>query len=892
VRIHPLFAVALFLYACNAEPGSPAVEIRPEAPTTSDLIEVVVTGEAIDPDGDEVQYTYQWSLDGQEVANLTGNTVTADRTERGQVWSVVVTAFDGAKPGVPASAEVEVVNALPTVTLELPANAATDSNLRPVEVTTDPDGDPVTLTWAWTVNGRDAAIAAQDVPAARTTRGEVWVATAVPNDGLADGTPATATTSIDNTAPAVAAVTLSPNPPGEADTLTAGVTAFDADDDEITLAYTWEVDGIELDVGGPTLTGANFDKGQNIRVTVTPNDGSVDGEPRRSEAVTAKNTPPSLGSATVRPSAVTKGVTPSCDPAGWNDVDGDTPGYQTQWFVNGTVAATSTTLPDTAFVRGDRITCTVTPFDGEALGTPVNSTAVVVGNALPSLSGATLSATAPREKDTLTVTPLGAADLDGDKVGTSVQWEVNGRVVTTGPSLTGASFKKGDSIVAIVTPNDGLADGTPVRSPAATVANTPPVVTSVTLSPNPVTTEKTLTASVVTADDDGDTVSPRFAWTVDGTAVSPTTATLDGTLWFDRDDRVVVSVTPFDGTDSGTASTASITVANTAPTRATVAIDPASPVPDDDLWCEVTVAATDLDKDPISYTFAWTREGSAYTGAIKTEYAGDTVPKSATSAGETWVCTATPSDGTATGPASTSTVKIAGLGETKDTAVKDCKTLKALDSSRKSGVTWIDPDGDTDKSDAFQVWCDQTTAGGGWTVTWYVDANHFDGWYGNDRNTNTAPPTSINAQKDIWNAESVMSFTESMVACTTQNDAATHYWQYGSKNLHTYFSDTSTTWDYRTDASSASSTTAGRCVAAHKGGSGTSYGFMVVESSGSCGSCNTMLWGMYHYTGGGGCNSTSTTYGSHTSPWRSATVEYPICAGSQTSNGKFWIGVR
>ena len=51
---------------------------------------------------------------------------------------------------------------------------------------------------------------------------------------------------------------------------------------------------------------------------------------------------------------------------------------------------------------------------------------------------------------------------------------------------------------------------------------------------------------------------------------------------------------------------------------------------------------------------------------------------------------------------------------------------------------------------------------------------------------------------------------------------------------------------------------------------------------------------MYHYTGSRtGCNSTSTTYGSHTSPWRSTqTIDYPICAGSQTTNGKFWIGVR
>ncbi|MFT5586990.1 MAG: hypothetical protein ACI9VR_004595 [Cognaticolwellia sp.] len=53
-----------------------------------------------------------------------------------------------------------------------------------------------------------------------------------------------------------------------------------------------------------------------------------------------------------------------------------------------------------------------------------------------------------------------------------------------------------------------------------------------------------------------------------------------------------------------------------------------------------------------------------------------------------------------------------------------------------------------------------------------------------------------------------------------------------------------------------------------------------------------MLYGMYHCSTSTGCNSTDSTYGSHASPNDSRSIEYPICAGSQTSNGSFWMGVR
>jgi len=227
-------------------------------------------------------------------------------------------------------------------------------------------------------------------------------------------------------------------------------------------------------------------------------------------------------------------------------------------------------------------------------------------------------------------------------------------------------------------------------------------------------------------------------------------------------------------------------------------------------------------------------------------------------------------------------------GLTSSDPALDCQEILDVDSGAASGVYWLDPDGDTDTSDAFEVYCDMDSYGGGWAYIYWVDAEYFDGTHANETTTSSSPPTTINTEQDIWNAGDDLTISELLFGCTTQNDAGFYYWYYTDTSPYTWFAGTSD-YGYQTLSSAASNTTYGTCFSTHKGD--TSHGFVVIEN-GSCGSCNTMLYGMYHYVGGGGCNSTSTTYGSHTSPWDGRSIEYPICNGQQTSNGEFFIAVR
>ena len=213
-----------------------------------------------------------------------------------------------------------------------------------------------------------------------------------------------------------------------------------------------------------------------------------------------------------------------------------------------------------------------------------------------------------------------------------------------------------------------------------------------------------MTATVTTADADGDSVTVTYVWKVDGVVVDGETgATLDGSDHFDKGETITVVVTPTDGSTEGDSMTSDgLTVLNTAPTEPDVDISPDDATDSDDLVCEVSSDSTDADGDSVSYSIGWTVDDADYDGSTSTTtVSGDTVPSSAVSEGETWTCSVTPNDGEDDGDAGTASVTIDGGGMPNDlwdglSIIVDDKSITLVGEDANDQAGWTNAIGDFD----------------------------------------------------------------------------------------------------------------------------------------------------------------------------------------------------
>ena len=96
-----------------------------------------------------------------------------------------------------------------------------------------------------------------------------------------------------------------------------------------------------------------------------------------------------------------------------------------------------------------------------------------------------------------------------------------------------------------------------MSSATVTISNSAPVLSSVSLIPDPAYEGDSFTCSLdaEAEDADGDSISYSYAWYLNGSAVSGASSSSFSS--FDRDDSVYCRVTPSDGTDSGSAMSSS-----------------------------------------------------------------------------------------------------------------------------------------------------------------------------------------------------------------------------------------------------------------------------------------------------------------------------------------------
>ena len=663
----------------NTDPVLAAVVIDPSAGVTTSAT-LVCSATATDADGGTPTITYSWSSGATSLGTGSSLLLTPASSSPGDVVSCTATAFDADGGTDSDGTSVTVGNTDPvvdSVAISPSTGVTTSEVLTCTAIASDADGGSPTLSYAWS-NGTVplGTRATMTLSPSSCSPGDTIACAATALDADGGTGSGSSSVSVINSAPTVSSVAIRPDPAFAADTLTCGHSGFyDPDGDADASTYSWSVGGGV--VGTASSLSAAFLGGDTVTCTVTPFDGTDSGT-AVSDSLEVSNTPPDLDDVVLSPDPAYEGDSLTCAPGSYADDDGDSVTFSYGWLVEGVdPGETGSTLSSAWFDRDEAVSCTVTPSDGMDDGAAVGSNVVVISNSPPSISTVTVSPASPTASDTLTCSYSGYSDADGDADASTYTWTAGGTIVGSSRTLSGA-FGSGDTVVCTVTPHDGTDPGTAV-SDSVVVENEPPEVLSVTLSPSSVYTNDTITATVSTSDPDGDYVTVSYAWYVDGTLVAETGSSLDGAVYFEKDQEVYVVVTPNDGVEVGLPMTSStVTIQNSAPTTATVAISPEVPVEGiDDMVCVIEHESDDADGDGVTYTFTWSVDGTSWGGGTDTTvWEGDTVGVDDIAARETWKCTVVPTDGSDDGASAEAEVEVvSSFGGELNLSLADAKLL-------------------------------------------------------------------------------------------------------------------------------------------------------------------------------------------------------------------------
>ncbi len=693
----------------NTAPKAAAAKVLPSAGGAATSFTCAPEGFS-DPDGDAPSATVRWEVNGTEVAQ---GALISGLYQKGDVLTCRLTPTDGAESGPEVGSE-------PMTILDTPPGVKS-ATITPIEGdktalftcgaegVSDPDpNDTVTLDWVWVVNGQDQpGTTSQSLSAEALKKGDTLRCKVIPSSGGVGGSPALSPiVTIGNAPPALLSVLVKPSP---ATKLTPAQCVpgqpTDPDGDPVSYIFTWYVNGTVIaGVTTDTLAPSHFGKGDLVWCAAAPSDGSATGAAVTSKSkLTIQSSPPTITGVVLGPVPANESTELGCTPEGWSDIDGDSASYTYQWVRNGQLVpgAVGATLDGAAFDRGDLVLCTATPTDGDAVGDPLASNAVQIGNMPPSITSAVVTPPFGSKNGAFTCVPKGHVDADaGDPELYSFTWTLNGAPVTGATSATlvpGPTTQSGAQVACTATPFDGTDSGAPKSSPPAVVTNVPPVVDAVAINPANASAASTLTCQPSGLTDlDGDPVSLTTTWIVNG---APFTGATQSTLapgTLKTGDQVACQVTPSDGQVNGTPKTSStVTLANAPPSGLVVAVVPASPTSSAPFECVVKTAATDPEGESVTVSYAWLRDDAAtgLTGAI--------VPKGNAKACETWTCVATPTDG-----------KTAGAPATADTVIDEGRALV------------LDGTGSVDTPDAGG----NALAGGKFTIEAWVRLNaHADG---------------------------------------------------------------------------------------------------------------------------------------------------------------------
>lgn len=334
--------------------------------------------------------------------------------------------------------------------------------------------------------------------------------------------------------------------------------------------------------------------------------------------------------------------------------------YRYTWYVDDALVTdlTEATVAPERTRKGQTWTVEVRPFDGKQEG-PVARASTTVVNSAPEVV-VTVSNNTPVSTESVRAT-VEFFDADNDPVEIRYTWFRDGRKIPEfqGPDLLPDRTRRGQVWRVQVVGNDGEVDGYTDHQDVL-IQNGAPVVMQAELGPDRPYTVDDLVVVASAEDPDLDAVTVRYRWLINGVERAGATGPVLPADRTRRGDVIQVEVTALDDElVSAPRLSNALTVLNTPPGAAGVAMAPSAPTADASIVCAIAVAPVDPDGDTMSYRFAWTRDGAPWTGpTARTTHDGDTILAAYTGLDEVWTCTVTPNDGEADGPASVASATV------------------------------------------------------------------------------------------------------------------------------------------------------------------------------------------------------------------------------------------
>ncbi|RYX80740.1 hypothetical protein EON83_27305 [bacterium] len=282
---------------------------------------------------------------------------------------------------------------------------------------------------------------------------------------------------------------------------------------------------------------------------------------------------------------------------------------------NGTYSSSPVVAGNSGVMANKRVT-------GLAKGSTAYHALVLANaaNVAPVVNSVSIAPNSPTTNSLLTATPA-ASDVDSDSLTFTYQWNKNGSAIggATGSTLDLSVIgngDKGNTITVTVVANDGKDDSAPFTSAPLTVGNTAPTMTTVSISPTDPKTDTILTATPAGGDVDSDTLTFTYQWKkggVDIVGATGNTLNLATAGNGSKGDLITVEVKAYDGSAYSTALTSSsVTVADTAPVVALVTLTPTNP--NTSTLLTATPTGEDLDGDPLTYSYVWTKNNNVIAG--------------------------------------------------------------------------------------------------------------------------------------------------------------------------------------------------------------------------------------------------------------------------------------